>query len=125
MPADLKQNIFYMVYFVVIHNFLAILFSLGIIVSAFLTFYQPTRAKLCVLFGFIILLFAFQYNKHIVEPLRQQTTNSLITIQEHNKVRRAIDLSLTKAIPFGLPVLGIGFIGLGVVLALRNRKLKN
>lgn len=106
ITPDLKQNIFYTVYFTVTHNALAIFYLGGIIVAAAMAFLKPSRKWVLMLLGFIILLFGFEYNKHIVEGLREQTINALITVQEHNKVRRLINIFTLKLLPLGLPVLG-------------------
>lgn len=116
MPADLQQNILYMVFFIITHNFFALLAACGIALFAVLSLWKPSRPKLLILFGCAILLFGIEYDKHIAKALQQQTTNSLITIQPHNKVKRAVDLSLTKALPLGLPLLGIAFIAAGVLV---------
>ncbi|OGK27626.1 hypothetical protein A3C28_04745 [Candidatus Roizmanbacteria bacterium RIFCSPHIGHO2_02_FULL_39_9] len=124
MPADLKQNIFYTVLFIFMHNFAAIFYGIGIALSALLLFMRPSRWGILLLFGFIILLFGFEYNKHIVEPLKDQTLNSLITVQEHNKVRRAVNLVLVKGLPRGLPLLGWTLVTGGVGLYIFSRTNK-
>lgn len=124
MPADLKQNIFYTILFIAMHNFAAIFYAAGIVFSAVLLFIRPSRWGILFLFGFIILLFSFEYNKHIVEPLKEQTLNSLITLQEHNKVRRVVNLVLVKGLPRGLPLLGWTLVATGVGLKIFSRKNK-
>jgi hypothetical protein len=124
MPADLKQNIFYAGLFIFMHNFAAIFYGIGIVFSALLLFIRPSRWGILFLFGFIILLFGFEYNKHIVEPLKEQTLNSLITIQEHNKVRRMVNLVLVKGLPRGLPLLGWTLVAGGVGLYVFSRTNK-
>ncbi len=122
IPPDLKQNLFYTVFFIFLHNFLAIFFSSGVLVSIILLLVRPSRWSTLLLLGFIILLFGFEYNKHIVEPLKEQTLNSLITIQEHNKVRRIVNLVLVKALPRLLPLLGGFLVFLGIVLKIMPRR---
>lgn len=122
MPADLKQNIFYAVLFIFMHNFAAIFYGIGIALSALLLFIRPSRWGILLLFGFIILLFGFEYNKHIVEPLKEQTLNSLITIQEHNKVRRSVNIVLVKVLPRGLPLLGWMLVAGGIGLKIFSRE---
>ena len=125
MPADLKQNIFYTVLFIFLHNFVAVFFLLGVIFSALLLIIRPSRCSTLLVFGFMILLFAFEYNKHIVEPLKEQTLNSLITIQEHNKVRRVVNIVLVKGLPRGLPLLGWTLVAAGIGLKVFSKKNKN
>lgn len=122
IPADLKQNIFYTALFIIMHNFMALVFLAGIAISAFILIIRPSRWSTLLLFGFIILLFGFEYNKHIVEPLKEQTLNSLITIQEHNKVRRLVNIILVKGLPILLPLAGWSLVGLGTFLKLTSKK---
>ncbi len=122
ITPDLKQNIFYTVYFTVSHNFAAFIYLAGIIVSLIFALIKPTRKSIFFLLGFIILLFSFEYNKHILEGLREQTLNALITIQEHNKVRRIINVITLKALPVLLPITGWGLIGLATFLHFSKKK---
>lgn len=121
LTPELKQNIFYTVYFTVTHNVPVFVYGTGILVSAVLAILKPKRSYVLFLLGFIILLFAFEYQKHIVDGLKEQTINALITIQEHNLVRRIINIVLIKLLPLGMPVVGWTFIILGAYL-LRKKK---
>jgi len=124
ITPDLKQNIFYTVYFTVSHNFLAFFYLAGIIASLVLALIKPTRKSIFLLIGFIILLFSFEYNKHIVDGLREQTLNALITIQEHNKVRRIINIITLKALPVLLPLGGWSWVALSGFLHFKGKKKK-
>lgn len=121
LTPELKQNIFYTVYFTVTHNIPVFVYGAGILVSAVLAILKPKRSYVLFLLGFIILLFAFEYQKHILDGLKEQTINALITIQEHNLVRRIINIVLIKLLPIGMPVVGWSFILLGAYL-LRKKK---
>lgn len=124
ITPDLKQNLFYMIFFTVTHNAPVFIYGLGILCAAIYSILKPSRGSVLILLGFILLLFGFEYNKHILEGLREQTINALITIQEHNKVRRIINIITLKVIPFLTPLLGWCMVGLGIYLLIRNRKLK-
>jgi hypothetical protein len=106
ITPELRQNIFYTVYFTVTHNLPVFFYGFGIISFALLAILRPRRSFILLLLGFIILLFAFEYNKHILEGLKEQTINALITIQEHNLVRRIINLVLVRLLPIGMPFVG-------------------
>jgi hypothetical protein len=106
LPADLRQNIFYTVYFTVTHNLPVFFYGIGILVFAILAILKPKRSYILLLLGFIILLFAFEYQKHILDGLKEQTINALITIQEHNTVRRIVNIVLVKALPLLMPLVG-------------------
>lgn len=124
MSPDLKQNIFYTTYFIFLHNFSAIFYFSGIVISALLLLIKPTRWKTLLLFGFILLLFGFEYNKHIAEPLKQQTINSLITVRQHYKVYRIVDFALIKVLPRLLPLTGWSLVIMGFFLLSRSKKRK-
>jgi hypothetical protein len=106
MAADTQQNIIYAAYFILLHNFEAILYTLGIITAALWAFYKPSRSILLIMWGCIILLFAFEYKKHIVDGLREQTVNSLVTERQSWRIERYIDIVLLKLAPRALPLLG-------------------
>lgn len=121
LTPELKQNIFYTVYFTVTHNVPVFVYGAGILVSSVLAILKPKRSYVLFLLGFIILLFAFEYQKHILDGLKEQTINALITIQEHNLVRRIVNIVLIKLLPIGMPVVGWSFIIMGAYL-LRKKK---
>lgn len=116
ITPELSQNIFYTVYFTILHNYLAMFYAAGIVVAVIISIIKPSRKSVLLLLGFIILLFAFEYGKHIEDGLREQTMNSLITIQEHNKVRRIVNIVTLKLLPLGLPVLGWVLVGTSLYL---------
>lgn len=122
ITPDLKQNILLTMYLTIADNFVAIVYAAGILISALLAIRKPSRAFIFLLLGFILLLFGFEYEKHILFGLKEQTINALITIQEHNKVRRLVNIILVKAAPILLPVTGWGFILVGIYLFRREKK---
>lgn len=125
ITPDLKQNIFYALFFTITHNALALFYFCGIIFAVGLSLYRPSRKSVLLLLGFSLLLFGFEYNKHILEGLREQTLNALITIQEHNKVRRIINIITLKLLPFLLPVIGWCLVFISGYLYLKKHKRKN
>lgn len=72
--ADGLINTFFLTF---IHNQDAIGYFVGIVVSVCLLFYKPSRINMLFLIGFIFLLFGFEYNKHIIAPLEDQTISSI------------------------------------------------
>ena len=123
ITPDLKQNVFYMVYFVILHNWQAIAYILGLVLSAVAAVARPRRSFVLLLIGFFCLLFGFEYSKHIQEGLKEQTVQSLITIQEHSKVRRIVTTSIDKLIPLGLSIFGWLSVILGGYMLLQEVSL--
>ena len=99
MSADLGQNIIQTIYATFIHNYLVIAYFAGAVLAAILALIKPSRYHLLLLFGFGLLMFAFEYDKHIAAPFEEQTIQSLITLQEHHKVRRLVDFAIYEMIP--------------------------
>ena len=122
ITPDLKQNILYTVYLTITHNMPVFVYGTGILVSVILALIKPSRSSVFFLLGFILLLFAYEYQKHILDGLKEQTINALITVQEHNKVRRIVNIILVKALPILLPLSGWTFIVAGIYLLRHERK---
>ncbi len=102
ITPELKQNIWYTLYFTITHNVPVFFFGTCIIGSIILSLYKPTRKSILLLLGFISLLLGYEYEKHIVEGIKEQTMNSLITINEHYTLRRIINVFFIKILPFSL-----------------------
>ena len=122
ISPDLKQNIALTVYLTVADNFAAVLYAVGIAAAALLAIRKPSRYTIFLLLGFILLLFGFEYSKHIVEGLKEQTVNALITVQEHYTVRRIVTIAIAKAAPLFFPLMGWIFVLTGGYLFYRERK---
>ncbi|CAN5133713.1 hypothetical protein BH09PAT2_BH09PAT2_06950 [soil metagenome] len=120
MAPDTQQNILYTIYFILLHNFEAIFYVGCIVLITLWALYLPTRAKIIILWGFIALLFVFEYNKHILEPLREQTINSLITVRQSSRIENYINRVTIRIIPRGLPILGWLLIIAGSVIEVKN-----
>lgn len=106
IAPDTQQNLMYTAYFILLHNFEAILYSIGIVGALALALYKPTRGKILIMVGFIVLLFAFEYDKHILEPLRQQTIGSLITERQSFRIEHTINYVTMRVLPKILPFFG-------------------
>jgi hypothetical protein len=124
LAPDLKQNIFVMIYFVILHNFFAIFYGLGIVVSLGIAIYKPKRASILLLIGFIILLFSFEYSKHIADPLYNQTIGSLITLKRYYKFEWFLRVFFLKILPFILPFVGWSLIAFSIYLLKKNKSKK-
>lgn len=116
IAPDTQQNIIYTAYFILLHNFEAILYSFGILVMVLWILYKPSRAKFLIFLGFVILLFAFEYKKHILEGLVEQTRNSLITERQSWRLERYINIILARLVPLVLPLVGWFLIISGIVM---------
>jgi L-asparagine transporter-like permease len=118
LAPDTQQNLMYAIYFTITHNFEAIVY-LGFMGLAFIiALIKPTRAMILIMLGFGLLLFGFQYNKHILEPLRMQTQSALITERQSFRTQRAIDLTLARVLPRAFPLAGWSSIAFGLLIGI-------
>jgi len=106
IPPDLQQNLAIAAELTLFHNVWAILYFLGLIVAIVWSLVKPSRSATLAFLGFALLLFSFEYTKHILEPFRNQTMSQIITEQPHLKVQRLIDISLIRIIPSGSFITG-------------------
>lgn len=99
IAPDTQQNILYTIFFLFLHNGIAIFFAFGIAVSVIWALIKPSRSAVFSIVGFSLLLLGFEYNKHIVEPLIQQTQGSLITERQSYRLAWLIEKLLGRAMP--------------------------
>lgn len=116
MSADTQQNILYALYFLILHNYIAIGLALGLGISTIFALVTPTRGRVLLMVGCALLLLAFEYRKHIRDPLLEQTKQSLITERYSSRLERVITLSISRGAPIALNVGGITAVicGLGL-----------
>lgn len=117
VTADLQQNIIVTLYLLFSHNYIALAYFVGMIIGIILSIVKPSRFTTFIFLGFAILLFSYEYDKHIIEGLRQQTIQSLITINPHQRLRRIIDLTLTEILPIVLYVGGWALLFFSIIAA--------
>lgn len=115
MAPDLKQNFAVTLYLLFSHNYIAFVYLIGVMLSAFLSLTKPSRFTTLMLLGFLVLLFSFEYDKHIIEGFRQQTLNSLITVTPHFRLQRIINIMITEIFPILFYVTGWILIFIGIV----------
>lgn len=122
-PA-LQQGLFDLIYFTWLHNSEAIAYFIGCVLTLVLQFIKPRRLNLLFFIGFLLLLLEFQYVKHIVEPLEQQTLQTVLQ-QGASGVRftKITGIFLEKLVPFGLYLSGWGTIFTGIWIG--NKKVND
>lgn len=115
ITPDLSVNINNTIYLTIIHNYQPALFLLGFLIAIFLSIKKPSRSYTFMLLGFICLLFQFEYTKHIIDNLKEQTTNSLITATPHYTAKRWLNSILEDLIPMFLFASGWFFLALSFI----------
>lgn len=120
ISPDLRQNIIITLYLLFSHNYIAIAYFTGLVISIILAIYRPSRFTTFCFLGFGILLFSYEYDKHIIAGLREQTIKSLITVTPHFKLQRLLDLVISDLFPVLFYVSGWVFLFLAIVYAARK-----
>ncbi len=122
MAPDTAQNVFVMAKLMIEHNFLAMAFLGGLIASMGYALWKPSRGAIFLMIGFGLLLFAFQYEKHIADALIEQTTGSLITERQSGRIEWLVQKVLGKAATPLLYLSGFASLCVGAFLLLKQRK---
>lgn len=117
IAPDLQQNIITTIYLLFSHNYIAFAYFFGLILAVGLALYKPSRYIMFVLLGFAILLFSYEYDKHIISAFREQTIKSFITAQPHYRLQRIIDVVISELLPIFFYILGWALIYISVVFA--------
>ena len=122
ISPDTQQNVLYAIVFMVLHNYEAISYALGLTIATFFGLLKPSRGRILLMIGFALLLLSFEYSKHIQDPLLEQTKQSLITERYSSRVERVITLSVRRGAPIALTAGGITALFLGSVAELYSLK---
>ncbi|OGG06244.1 hypothetical protein A3D05_03715 [Candidatus Gottesmanbacteria bacterium RIFCSPHIGHO2_02_FULL_40_24] len=117
MAPDLRQNIIVTLYLLFSHNYIAFAYFTGIILGIILSIWKPSRFSVFILLGFAVLLFSYEYDKHIIAGLREQTLQSIITVTPHFRFQRLINLFISEILPVVFYVSGWGLVFAAVIYA--------
>ena len=121
MSAELVGHLLDTVFSTLDHNFSVIIYVVGFSVSALLSLWRPSRFSLFMLLGFLSLAVGFEYNKHLMEPLLQQTLQAVVRDPNtHIKTAMVISLFLRKLLPVGFYIGGWGFIFIATLVGIKN-----
>lgn len=101
MQPDLTQNIQEGIYLLFAHNADMIAYVSGIALCGMLTFLRPSRLSLWFTLGFIVLAVSFFYDKHVSEPLINQTLATVVGSSQtgHFTIRKGIDFFFSILLP--------------------------
>ncbi len=110
----MKQGLFQLIYFTYIHNQLLIGLAVALISSLLLLLKKPQRRYVWFLLGFLFLIIHFEYQKHIVKDLTEQTIATLFLEEGYYRGRWLTRVALYHLVPFLLWLAGWGNIILGL-----------
>lgn len=120
MSPTLQNNLFDLVYWTFLHNSEAIALFLSMAVALGLLLWRPRREFVLWLIGFTLLLARFEYLKHVVDPLFNQTLEVVIRTEGHYRARKLMDIFFYDVIPLLLYVGGWLSIWIGMWLVARK-----
>lgn len=119
----LKQSLFNTAFLTFAHNQYAIAFFFGALIALGLLIYRPSRFATFLLVGFLTLLVGFEYDKHILEGLQNQTLESLSLESEDAGFRSLLVHAFQKLLPLGFFAVGWGSIFLAIITkGVKNEK---
>jgi len=111
-----QQGLFQLIYWTWLHNYEVIALAFGALLAIGLMMKNPKRIYLLFFLGFSLLIFQFEWTKHIVQSLEEQTLQTVIVSDTQTKARRLIDFTLNRLVPFGTYLGGWGLIFIGMIL---------
>jgi len=118
---ELQRGLLDLIYFTWLHNAEAIAYFVGCLLTLGLQFIRPRRLYLLFFVGFLLLLLQFQYVKHIVAPLEEQTLQTVLQQgSEGLRFTKLTSFFLQKLVPLGLYLAGWGSIFGGIFLKAKN-----
>ncbi|OGY27488.1 MAG: hypothetical protein A3F33_03145 [Candidatus Woykebacteria bacterium RIFCSPHIGHO2_12_FULL_43_10] len=123
MSEDLVSNLFNGLYLLFNHNSVVLAYFCGLVISALISLFRPSRLAFLFTLAFGVLAFGYEYDKHLIEPLREQTLATIApTPGTHLKAARLISLFLSELLPVFLFILGWGLLFVGIFLATWKKK---
>jgi len=117
-----QQGLFQLVYWTWLHNYEVIALSFGCLLAIGLMLKKPKRIYLLFFLGFLLLIFQYEYTKHLVKSLEEQTLQTAIVSDSQTKARKLIDFTLNRLVPFGSYLGGWGMIFLGMIIGGKGSK---
>lgn len=120
---DIEQAIEHTIGLTLAHNLVPAMLAVAILISLIWALHKPTRAKILSLVGFSLLLFHFEYIKHIMPALHAQTQLTLTTETPNYRFIWIIDKLINRIVPFGLLIGGWVSILVGGILLKKEKKI--
>lgn len=117
IAPDLSQSLITALYSLFSHNYEALAYFTGMMIGIILLIKKPSRFATFIMLGFAMLLFQYEYDKHLVSALRDQTLTSLSTARPHLRFQRIVSVIITELMPIVLYIAGWGMIYISIIAA--------
>ncbi len=122
---SLESTYIQTLYLTFTHNKELMGYVLGFVIMTIVSLIKPTRSHLLVTFGFLILGFGFEYDKHIINGLRDQTINALQVGQGVSATRlNYVNIFLTHLLPIIFWLTGWGILLIGLIFTGKKKITK-
>lgn len=121
---DVEQAISHTLKLTFSHNFVPLILGLACLGSLFYLIAKPSRVRVFLLMGFVLILGYVEYIKHIQEPLLNQTLVTLTTETPRYTFQWIVEKMITRGIPIILLVGGWGSLIGSFVYIIKTRKDK-
>lgn len=122
VPADVEQALEHFMKLTFLHNAYPIALLFVCVIALLMALIKPSRSKILVFTGALLLLIHFEYLKHVLDPLKAQTLLTVTTETPRYRFIWFVDKFLTKIFPVGLFVGGWISAIAGVYSILQERK---
>jgi len=124
MIENLESAYIQTIYITFAHNKELMGYVLGFMIMTLVSLVKPTRSHLLVTFGFLLLGFGFEYDKHIINDLRQQTINALAVGNGVSATQiNMVNIFLTHILPIIIWFTGWGVLLIGLIVGGVKKKI--
>lgn len=111
---SLSDGIINTIFLTFLHNQYAIAFFGGSLLSLIALLIKPSRYPVLLLIGFITLFIGFEYDKHIIQPLQDQTLTSLGLDESSGSASKLVIRTFQKLLPVFFFTVGWGSIFIAI-----------
>lgn len=118
---DVEQALGHLFGLTLLHNAVPIVLAGAMVASLIWALHKPTRSKILIFIGVSLLLFHFEYIKHIMPALHDQTQLTLTTETPNYRFIWIVDKLINRLAPIGLLASGWGSIIIGGILHKRGK----
>jgi UDP-N-acetylmuramyl pentapeptide phosphotransferase/UDP-N-acetylglucosamine-1-phosphate transferase len=120
VTPEITTNIIHTIYSTFAHNYIVFAYFLGLIIAIILGLKHPSRYTTLLIVGFALLVFSFEYDKHIIEGFRQQTLQSLITATPHHTLQKWVNLVISDVLSVFFYLFGWSLVFIALILGSLN-----
>lgn len=117
VSPELSASLIHNLYLLFTHNYILAAYLFGLLLALGLAVIRPSRFAILLIVGFAVLAFSFEYDKHIVEGLREQTLQSVVAGETHRRATKWIDVIIGELMPIVLYSFGWFLIYLAILIA--------